>query len=68
MNEDYMEYYVMIHKKENILKMAMREGIKRTTERQKNETYVRVERERKTKVELKKTHRKENKGQQIAKL
>ena len=69
-----MEYYVTIHKKENILKMAMRlkmtmrAGIKRTTERQKNETYVRVERERKTKVEIKKTHRKENKGQQIAKL
>ena len=58
-----MEYYVTIHKKENILKMAMRlkmtmrAGIKRTTERQKNETCVRI-----------KTHRKENKGQQIAKL
>ena len=54
-----MEYYVTIHKKENILKMTMRmkmtkrEGTKRTTERQKNETCVRVERERKNESRVK---------------
>ena len=52
--KNYMECYVTIHKKENILKMTMREGIKRTPETQKTETCVGVERERKMKVEFNK--------------